>query len=201
MKIGNFKEISSNFSSLRTLSLSDIFKIPSSQEEQRELLLYLVLLILLAAASIFGVSNFIYMNKAGMGRDNPAFSDNSSAPKGIAEVDALNKKMEAYSVYKNESGRMAVLAEAIGKNPVASFPVPVSSSPELAVPEFVPSMVIKALLVMDSASVVTLDIEGEEPGQIFKKDSVFGQGRGKITAIDTKGVSWTWAKKKHRTDL
>ena len=54
---------------------------------------------------------------------------------------------------------------------------------------------------MDTGRAVTLDIDGEEPGQIMRVDSVFGNGKGKVTGIDSKGVDWTWLMKNYRTEF
>ena len=54
---------------------------------------------------------------------------------------------------------------------------------------------------MGSGGVATLDIENETPGLIVRPGTVFGGGKGKIIAIDAKGVGWTWSNKKYRTNL
>lgn len=67
--------------------------------------------------------------------------------------------------------------------------------------ESAPSVVLKALAVLGQDGVCTLDIDGEAPGKIFRSGDIFGSGRGKINAIDSKGVEWEWLGQRHRIDF
>ena len=108
----------------------------------------------------------------------------------------------AYQHYKTKSERILVLAEALGQPPITELNMGEGlGGGALAVPDFVPDVSIKALIVMDSGKAATLNIDGETPGQIFQQGAAFGNGKGKIIGIDSNGVSWTWLNKKHRTDL
>lgn len=65
--------------------------------------------------------------------------------------------------------------------------------------EFEPTILIKALLVMNKRGMAILTIEGEPENKIYKSGDVFSQGRGKIISIDEKGVMWSWKNVKKHT--
>lgn len=102
---------------------------------------------------------------------------------------------------REQSPELVALSDAIGRSPVAAVVPSPSLAADTSVPEFVPTVTIKGLVVLGGSTICTLDIDGEEPGQIFKPGMTFGGGKGKILSIDSKGVSWRWANKNHRTDL
>lgn len=176
------------------------FKIPSSPEEKKALVYFLLLLFLFSAAAITSVVNFWWLNStsdvSGEVKELPKMPTGGEVNARIA---ALSAKHKNFLRYRGESGELVKLAEAVGRYPVAALPPPVSE--EFAVPEFPPQMRIKALVLMGGGSIATLDIENEGQGIIVRQGTVFGGGKGKITAIDDKGVSWTWSDKKYRTDL
>jgi len=184
------------------LNRSRIFasmKFPASPEEKKELVYFLLLFLLFSAAAVTSVGNFWWLNTS---EDEINIRQMPQMPAGgeiNARLSAFSRKYDIYTKYRNESRQLVDLAETFGKYPVALLPKPVAQ--EFAVPEFAPQIKIRALVVMGSGGVATLDIENETPGMIVKPGTTFGGGKGKITAIDPKGVSWTWANKKYRTDL
>lgn len=176
------------------------FRVPSSPEEKRELVYFLLLFSLFSAAAVTSIVNFWWLNStsdaAGEVKELPKMPTGGEVN---AKIAALTAKHKNFLRYRNGSGELVKLAEAVGRYPVAVLPPPVSE--EFAVPEFPPQIRIKALVLMGGGSIATLDIENEGQGIIVRQGTVFGGGKGKITAIDNKGVSWTWSNKKYRTDL
>lgn len=59
-------------------------------------------------------------------------------------------------------------------------------------PVYAPTVIVKALALLDEESVCVLDIDGEEPGKIFKAGDVFGDGLGRVVKISESGVAWQW---------
>ncbi len=174
-------------------------RIPVSPEEKKELMHFLLLFLLFSAAAVTSVGNFWWLNTS---KDEVNIRQMPQMPAGSeinARLSAFARKYDVFMKYRNDSRQLVELAEAVGRYPVALLPKPVAQ--EFAVPEFAPQVRIKALVVMGNGGVATLDIENEAPGLIVREGTTFGGGKGKITAIDPKGVSWTWANKKYRTDL
>lgn len=172
----------------------------SSPEEHKKMLFFCAAFMLFACASAFSITNYIWLNR--ISGSLPIVNDGPTAEEHDikARADVLNNKFGAYMEFRKNSEQLVSLAEAVGRYPVAMLPLPVAT--ELSVPEMAPpSVTVKAIVVMDRTGVATLDIEGEPPGQIMRQGSVFGGGKGKITGIDEGGVSWTWTKKKYRTEL
>lgn len=192
-----------NFSKLRVklsgLKLLTNLRIPSSPEEKRELVYFILLFFLFSVAAVTSLVNFWWLNSS---IDPATVSVMPKMPVGSEinkNISSFTGKYDLFLKYRNESGQLVELAESVGRYPVALLPKPVDQ--EFFVPEFAPQIEIKALVVMGSGGIATLDIENEIPGAIVRPGTVFGGGKGKITAIDPKGVSWTWSNKKYRTDL
>ncbi len=175
-----------------------------SPEEKRKEYTFVLLLVVFFAAALFTMRNFIAMNSIlidDVGQNVPQMPRGNKAGESAAK--ALGAKYEAFRRLREQSPELVTLSDAIGRSPVAAV-VPPPSPPlasETSVPDFVPTVTIKALVVLGGSTVCTLDIDGEASGQIFKPGMTFGDGKGKILAIDSKGVSWRWANKNHRTDL
>ncbi len=177
-------------------------KMPSSAEERKKIYIFLALFVFFAAAAFVSVGNFIWLNNIYKSADVLVNERSGPSEEAITKVENIRNMNAAYQHYKTNSERVLVLAEALGKPPVALLAIDDGlDGHALAVPDFVPAVSIKALIVMDSGKAATLDIDGETPGQIFRQGAAFGNGKGKIIGIDSKGVSWTWLNKKHRTDL
>lgn len=171
-----------------------------SPEERKKNYVYILILILLLLLVLYTMRNFVEVNSLNSGaplHSEPSAADNNT----INAARELNAKYEAYLKLREESPQLAALAEAVGRSPVASVVPPPSLASDTSVPEFVPTVTIKALVVLGSDKICTLDIDGEESGKIFKPGATFGGGKGKILSIDAKGVDWTWANKKYRTSL
>ncbi len=174
-------------------------RMPSSPEEKKELLYFFLLFFIFSAAAVTSVVNFWWLNTS---KDEANISQMPKIPAGSeinTKLSTFAVKYDVYVKYRDDSKQLVQLAESVGRYPVALLPKPVAQ--EFAVPEFAPQIRIKALVIMGSGGVATLDIENENPGMIVRPGTAFGGGKGKITAIDPKGVSWTWANKKYRTDI
>ena len=161
--------------------------------------------IVLLAATIFGIYNFILLNRAS---DDKALGDISiplvqQPSKSKTDIEGLEEKYNVYLMSRNFSGQLVMLAEAVGRYPIANASAMFAEQAvtEYEVPDVVPVITIKALVLLEGLGVATLDIEGERPGQIVRKGYVFGGGKGKITGIDAGGVSWKWSNTQNRTNL
>lgn len=177
-------------------------------EQKEELLVAGGLFVLLLAAAVFTMLDFMWLT--GISGEPPAANAPLPDLQGMAErkeVDSLSGKYELYSKSRTYSGQMVTLAKAVGKPPVGSpaetfvaeAPMKNSDVPPAVVTP--PVMTLKALVVMDGASAAAVDIEGERPGLIIKSGSTFDGGKGRILAVDAGGVSWTWSRKKYRTNF
>ena len=173
----------------------------SPEERKRAYVLFFLLIVLLAAA-VFSMKNFIGLSAEGqkisshiVPKDGKSSQDVENAAK------ELNMKLSAFRKLRENTPQLAELAEASGRSPASVVTPPPKVAEETRVPEFVPELKIKALVVLGDKKVCTLDIDGEEPGQIFEQGMTFGGGKGRIVSIDTKGVNWKWANKNYRADL
>ncbi|WP_281691803.1 hypothetical protein [Cloacibacillus porcorum] len=192
---------------MRSISLKELFRqmrlneAARSPEERKKEYIFVLLLFVFFAAAVFTMRNFIAMN--GITADGEALSS-QQMPRGnqaLESAKALNAKYEAFRKMREQSPELVALSDAIGRSPVAAVVPSPSLAADTSVPEFVPTVTIKGLVVLGGSTICTLDIDGEESGQIFKPGMTFGGGKGKILSIDSKGVSWRWANKNHRTDL
>lgn len=186
---------------LSSMRLSDLRGgMPSSPEAKKELLLFVAAFMLFALASVFTMMNYIWLTNMRASDMDSGGGRAAASPEVRAKAEAVMGKYNAYIKYKEQSERVVALSEAVGRYPVAVLPKPVVTE-DLEVPETPPIVTIRALVVMGKGGAATLDIEGERPGTVMRPGSVFGGGKGRITAIDSKGVSWIWANKKYRTEL
>lgn len=192
---------------MRSISLKELFRqmrlneAARSPEERKKEYIFVLLLFVFFAAAVFTMRNFIAMN--GITADGEDLSS-QQMPRGnqaLESAKALNAKYEAFRKMREQSPELVALSDAIGRSPVAAVVPSPSLAADTSVPEFVPTVTIKGLVVLGGSTICTLDIDGEESGQIFKPGMTFGGGKGKIFSIDSKGVSWRWANKNHRTDL
>lgn len=192
---------------MRSISLKELFRqmrlneAARSPEERKKEYIFVLLLFVFFAAAVFTMRNFIAMN--GITADGEDLSS-QQMPRGnqaLESAKALNAKYEAFRKMREQSPELVALSDAIGRSPVAAVVPSPSLAADTSVPEFVPTVTIKGLVVLGGSTICTLDIDGEESGQIFKPGMTFGDGKGKILSIDSKGVSWRWANKNHRTDL
>ncbi len=190
------------FSNLKLSSPAQpMFNMPTSPEEKKKLAIFALSALFFISASVFSMWNYVALNRSS--GDLSDINMTSGSEGANAEVQSkaeeINTKMECYTKYSMDSQQLLSLAEAVGKSPLD--PLPAISAAEVAVPDMLPSISIKALVIMDTGRAATLDIDGEEPGQIMRVDSVFGNGKGKVTGIDSKGVDWTWLMKNYRTEF
>ena len=185
----------------RSTKIFTDFRIPDSPEEKKELLYFLVLFLLFSVAAITSVVNFGWLNISGDTVNETQFPPIGNGGEINAKINAFNTKYDLFMKRRNDSKQLVELAQTVGKYPVALLPANVQTAEKLEVPDFAPQIGIKALVVMGSGGVATLDIENETPGLIVRPGTVFGGGKGKIIAIDSKGVGWTWSNKKYRTNL
>lgn len=176
-------------------------KLPVSVEERKKLYFFILAFLTLLLVVVLSVLNFIWLNKTV--EISPAKNTSSlvNIKKGRIQADSINQKITSYKRYRDESSRMVIVAETVGVSPISEMQTFIVVDKEIAVPEFPPNILIKALIVMDVEKVAILDIEGEPPGMVCRTGTIFGAGKGKITDIDSKGVSWTWVRKKHRINL
>lgn len=192
---GGFRE---KFSVAKLISS---LKKPLTAEEKKERIFIFTAFLLFSSAAVVTMFDFIWLNKMSDTQVNVSQNQDFAYSEGKQKLNPVNLKYDSYMKYRNDSSQLVLLAEAVGRYPVSVPPPPTISSKEMVMPDIVPLITVKALIVMGGGSAAALDIEGERPGLIMRPGSIFGGGRGKITAIDSKGVSWTWANKKYRTDL
>ena len=186
--------------------IQDLSAIPP--EEKRELLLAAVMFVFFGLAAIFTMINFMNLNnlpETSITGDVPIPAVTEKANSNV-KIDELGAKYDAYVKSRTYSGQLVTLAEAVGRFPITDMTdtidkVAAKSPEKYEVPEIVPVITIKALVIMEGTGIATLDIEGERPGQIVRNGYVFGGGKGEITNINAGGVSWKWANKKYHTDL
>lgn len=170
-------------------------------EERKKSLKYFILLLFMICLVLFSIFNFVWLNKNVDENIVKKQESESKIDKKQNKVDLLNLKLEKYQVYQDEASRLVALAESVGESPIFEIRKEKTLDSEIPIPEYPPNVIIKAVVVMDIGKVAVLDIDGEMPGKVCRIGTVFGNGKGKITEIDSKGVSWTWQSTKHRTNL
>lgn len=190
-----------------TSKLADIKNM--SPDEKKEMMVIALLILFFVSLAMYSMNNFInLLNMSGSAVNVETGSKPAAGTsKEAANIEDIEPKYRDYVKVRTYSSQLVTLAEAVGRYPIAN------ASEEFAarslvkedvledIPEIIPMVVIKALVVMSGEGVAALDIEGERPGLIVSRGTVFGGGKGKIMSIDAGGVSWKWADKKYRTDL
>ena len=86
-------------------------------------------------------------------------------------------------------------------SPVFVMNVPDGVQSARRMPGYAPTVILKALAVLGGESVCVLDIDGEEPGRVFRAGDVFGDGRGRVVKINADGVTWRWADREYAAGL
>ena len=172
----------------------------SAEEIKRTFLLIFILLIFIAAV-VFSVMNLFSLNAQGaQGLLSVPPESERAADVERAAVE-LNIKLSAFSKMREKTQPLSEIAETAVFSPVSVSAPPLSAAEETQLPEFVPEVKIKALLVLGGRKVCTLEIDGEEADRLFEQGMTFGDGKGMIVSIDKKGVGWKWANKNYRADL
>ncbi len=176
-------------------------RLPSSVEERKKLYSFFAIFLFFVFAAFYSMGNFVWLKN--YSSDDKLLGKAISGPSQEVtdEIALITKMSEAYGRYRAESEQLIAVGEAVGRSPVAMMADDAVSGDALASVNIIPAVTIKALIILDGGGAATLDIDDEAPGQIFRVGSVFGNGKGRVTAIDAKGVSWTWTNEKHRTDL
>lgn len=176
-------------------------KLPDTLEERKKFYIFLFILLILIILVILSIINFLWLNKAvriDFSKDSTQQTHNIKTQN---QSEPINIKLDSYKEYLSEGTRLLELAETIARSPLSDLGDNGLLEKTLSVPEYPPNINIRALVVMGSGSIVVLDIEGEVPGKICKVGTTFGENKGRIITIDNKGVTWTWLKTKHRTNL
>ena len=180
-------------------------KLDMTPAKKKEVAILAAALLILLAGTFYSMKNFIWLNniseETSIGElKAPA---TNQLPKSKVDIEGLEGKYDVYLKSRNFSRQLVVLAEAVGRYPIANTSALFAEQAveEYEIPDVAPIITIKALVMLDGVGVVALDIEGERPGQIVRKGYVFGGGKGKITGIDAGGVSWKWSNTQNRTDL
>lgn len=176
------------------------FKLPDTLEERKKLYIFLLTSIILFILVVLSIINFIWLNKSVIIYISKEFTQQENL-KTQNQSESINVKIDAYKEYLSGGTRLLVLSETIARSPLSDLGDRGLLGKTLLVPEYPPNINIRALVIMDTGAIVVLDIEGEVPGKICKIGTTFGENKGKITDIDNKGVTWTWLKTKHRTNL
>lgn len=86
-------------------------------------------------------------------------------------------------------------------SPVFVMNVPDGVQSARRMPGYAPTVILKALAVLGGESVCVLDIDGEEPGRVFRAADVFGDGKGRVVKINSDGVTWRWADREYAAGL
>lgn len=174
-------------------------------EAKKELFIAAAAFTFLLAATLFSISNFIWLNRVSNDKTVGEITapQLQQAAKSKTDIEGLEKKYNVYLMSRNFSGQLVMLAEAVGRYPIANASAMFAEEAVTGyeIPDIVPVITIKALVLLEGTGAATLDIEGERPGQIVRKGYVFGGGKGKITGIDAGGVSWKWLNTQNRTNL
>ena len=177
-----------------------------SPEDKKELTLVVVAFVCFAALAVFSMMNFVWLNNMSASDVNAGDLPMPVLNEAGAGTNAndLGAKYDDYVKYRTYSGQMVTLASAVGRYPIADAAATLvveAPASEVIPVEAPPSFTIKALVMMGNSGAATVDIDGERPGTIIRSGSAFGGNKGRITAIDAGGVSWTWSGKKYRTNL
>ena len=172
---------------------------------KKELAVMALALLILLAGTFYSMKNFIWLNNIAEDASVGELKAPPVKPAAQSKIDieGLEGKYDVYLRSRNFSGQLVMLAEAVGRYPIANASALFAEQAveEYELPDIVPVVTIKALVLLDGVGVAALDIEGERPGQIVRKGFVFGAGKGKITSIDAGGVSWKWSNTQNRTNL
>ncbi|MDD4160481.1 MAG: hypothetical protein PHO18_06000 [Synergistaceae bacterium] len=191
--------LTSKIDDVRNMSLS----------EKKELFIFAAFFIFFTALALWSMNNFITLLNISepMTDIAPGVISPAGTSKDAAKIEDLEPKYRDYIKMRTYSSQMVALAEAVDRYPIANAAEELAARSVVKedvleeIPEIIPIVTIKALVVMSGEGVATLDIEGERPGLIVSRGTVFGGGKGRIISIDSGGVSWKWADKKYRTDL
>ena len=193
-----------DFSALKNLNKPGSLDFKNmSANQKKEMLLVSAAFVLFTGLAVFSMMNFVWLNSMSEG-DVPAEMVTPTSPgRNRDEIDGITNAYDSYVKYRTFSGQMVTLASSVGRYPIAEG---ASLAPEVPVEQVLvetvpPSMTIKALVVLGADGAATVDIDSEKAGMVVHKGSTFDGGKGKITAIDAGGVSWTWSGKKYRTNL
>lgn len=193
-----------DFSALKNLNKSSSLDFKNMSASQRkELLLVSAAFVLFTGLAVFSMMNFVWLNNMSEEGAPAEMTLPVSPGRNRAEIEGITGAYDNYVKYRTFSGQMVTLASSVGRYPIAEG---ASLAPEVPVEETLveavpPSMTIKALVVLGADGAATVDIDSEKAGMVVHKGSSFDGGKGKITAIDAGGVSWTWSGKKYRTNL
>lgn len=153
-------------------------------------------------------SLFVFRQLAALGQSNPpAYSDGTQAnSEEIAKLDALVRSYRNQALIRSGSGQLVTLAQAAGPSPFAEPPslaVPSagSSRPGSPLPVEVPppNILVKAVMVLGSASVAVVDIDGIGQNLVVRPGYTFSGKRGKIVAINPQKLVFLWNGKKQET--
>jgi len=174
-----------------------------STDEKHEFIFIAVAFFCFASLAALSMINFMWLiNMSGQHMSGEPEIQNNRTDKAAISIDDIRSKYNIYLNYKTYSSQGVSLAASTGRSPVSDPATMISDVNAAAIiKEIIPLMKIKALVVLDGVGVATLDIDSELRGIVVHVGSVFGGGKGKITAIDAKGVYWTWSGKKHHTGL
>lgn len=193
-----------DLSALKNLNKAGSFDFKNMSATQRkELLLVSAAFVLFTGLALFSMMNFVWLNNMSEESAQTEMDLPVSSGQNRAEINDITSAYDNYVKYRTFSGQMVTLASSVGRYPIAEG---ASLAPEVPVEQVLvetvpPSMTIKALVVLGADSAATVDIDSEKAGIVVRRGSTFDGGKGKITAIDAGGVSWTWSGKKYRTNL
>lgn len=153
-------------------------------------------------------SLFVFRQLVALGQSSPpAFSDGAQAQsEEIAKLDTLVQSYRNQALIRSGSGQLAVLAQAAGRSPFAEPPslalsvaTPSKGTPALPVEVPPPNVQVKAVMVLGSASVAVVDIDGIGQNLVVKPGYAFSGKRGKIVSISPDKLVFLWNGKRQET--
>lgn len=153
-------------------------------------------------------SLFVFRQLVALGQSSPpVFSDGAQAQsEEIAKLDTLVQSYRNQALIRSGSGQLAVLAQAAGRSPFAEPPslalsvaTPSKGTPALPVEVPPPNVQVKAVMVLGSASVAVVDIDGIGQNLVVKPGYAFSGKRGKIVSISPDKLVFLWNGKRQET--
>lgn len=153
---------------------------------------------MLSAAFLLGCAERICRLRAAEPRTGQSFSPDVKA---VEEAKRFALDRALYDDYV-KSGALSVRGGAPEAASPVSFFVPGGDAAGGGrLPDYAPTVILKALAVLGGESVCVLDIDGEMPGSVFRAGDVFGAGAGRVVRISSDGVTWRWADREYVAGL
>jgi type II secretory pathway component PulC len=153
-------------------------------------------------------SLFVFKQFVGLGQSASQTLSEAVQAKSpeVEKLDALVQSYRNQALIRSGSGRLAELALAAGRSPFAEPPslaaveaVPGRGGPVIPVEVPPPNVNVKAVMMLGSASVAVVDIDGVGQNLVVKPGFTFAGKHGKIVSINPDKLVFLWNGKKQET--